>query len=51
MAIWDLWRRGRLHPVFVVGATFLVLSEVAIVWLMYNAAWSGITARIVQAWG
>ncbi len=51
MGAWDLWRRGRLHPAFVAGASLLLASEITMIFLMSNAVWKDISYRIVSAWG
>lgn len=39
MGIYDLWTRGRLHPAYVAGASWIIANEVLAVWLMTQPFW------------
>ena len=51
MAAWDLWRRGRLHPAFIAGASLLLAAEFGATLLYFDPAWKTIATSIVKAWG
>ncbi len=48
---WDLWRRGRVHRVLLVGGTSLVGAEVLVAFACFNPSWQAIATSIVHAWG
>ncbi len=50
MATWDLVRRGRLHPVFVVGAAGLLGAEYAASFLYGDPAWSAAMRPVIALW-
>ena len=51
MAVWDLWRRGRIHPAVLFGAALLWTGEIVVTILNFSPAWHDAMVRLVNAWG
>lgn len=51
MAAWDLWRRRRIHPAVLFGATLLLTGEIIVTALNFSPAWRQAMIRLVAAWG
>jgi hypothetical protein len=51
MGAWDLWRRGRVHPALLFGATLLWVGEIITAMLNFSPQWRELMVRLVNAWG
>jgi hypothetical protein len=51
MGVWDLWRRGRIHPAVLFGAALLWAGEIVTTLLNFSPTWREIMVRLVNAWG
>jgi hypothetical protein len=51
MAIWDLWRRRRIHPAVIFGAAVLWAGEIITTVLNFSPTWRDMMVRLVKAWG
>lgn len=51
MGAWDLWRRGRIHPAVLLGATLLWAGEIITTILYFSPTWREMMVRLVNAWG
>jgi hypothetical protein len=50
MGVWDLWRRGRIHPAVLFGAAFLWAGEIIATILNFSPTWREMMVRLVNAW-
>lgn len=51
MGVWDLWRRGRIHPAVLFGAALLWAGEIITTLLNFSPTWRELMVRLVNAWG
>ena len=51
MGVWDLWRRGRIHPAVLFGAVLLWTGEIITAVLNFSPTWRDMMVRLVNAWG
>ena len=51
MGVWDLWRRGRIHPTVLFGAVLLWTGEIITAVLNFSPTWRDMMVRLVNAWG
>jgi hypothetical protein len=51
MMAWDRWRHGKVHPALVIGASLILLEEVAATALYFAPAWQQAMVRLVNGWG
>ena len=51
MGVWDLWRRGRIHPAVLFGAVLLWTGEIITAIRNFSPTWHDVTVRPVNAWG
>jgi hypothetical protein len=48
LGVYDLITRRRLHPAWVIGASYLFLSEFVAEILVHNAAWNAFALHLIQ---
>jgi uncharacterized membrane protein YozB (DUF420 family) len=48
LGVYDLVTRRRLHPVWVVGASYMFISQLTAITLLHNAAWKAFALHLIQ---
>lgn len=50
IGVYDLCTRRRLHPAWIIGASWILVGQLTASWLYYNPTWKVMATSIVRMW-